>query len=310
MYSRGHDHGAMVVPSGTIRFEEVVMCRWLAYAGEPLKPAELILDTQHSLVAQSLNSPLGAETVNGDGFGFGWYPTDPSPEALPGVFHSIEPAWHNENLRELTNAITTPMFLAHVRAAAGPPIQQTNCHPFRYENWLFMHNGFLEGFHLMQRDLRFAVDPSLYPHIVGTTDSETLFHLALTFGLRDDPIAGLGRALRFVEETGKKYGIAAPVQGTYAVADGHTLWAFRYSTSHHSRTLFHSAAIPELREMFPDVERLSVFGEHAKVVVSEPLNDTPGAFITVPESTVAVLDESGYHHEPFLADAEAVLTPA
>jgi glutamine amidotransferase len=53
-----------------------------------------------------------------------------------------------------------------------------------------------------------------------------------------------------------------------------------------------------------------VFGEHAKVVVSEPLNDTPGAFITVPESTVAVLDDSGYHHEPFLAEAEAVLTPA
>jgi hypothetical protein len=34
-------------------------------------------------------------------------------------------------------------------------------------------------------------------------------------------------------------------------------------------------------------------------VVSEPLNDLPGAFIEVPESTVAVLDDSGYHHHPF-----------
>ena len=45
------------------------MCRWLAYSGEPLQPATVVLDAQHSIVKQALNSPLGAETVNGDGFG-------------------------------------------------------------------------------------------------------------------------------------------------------------------------------------------------------------------------------------------------
>jgi predicted glutamine amidotransferase len=39
------------------------MCRWLAYRGESLRPSELILNPQHSLVAQSLDSPLGS----GDG---------------------------------------------------------------------------------------------------------------------------------------------------------------------------------------------------------------------------------------------------
>ena len=34
-----------------------------------------------------------------------------------------------------------------------------------------------------------AVDPSLYPDIEGSTDTETLFFLALTFGLTDDPPA-------------------------------------------------------------------------------------------------------------------------
>ena len=76
------------------------MCRWLAYRGGPLRPSELVLDTQHSLVAQSLDSPLGAETVNGDGFGFGWYPADPEASKVPGVFHSVEPAWHDQNLRD------------------------------------------------------------------------------------------------------------------------------------------------------------------------------------------------------------------
>jgi glutamine amidotransferase len=114
------------------------VCRWLACSGERLQPSQLILDSQHSLVAQSLDSPLGAETVKGDGFGFGWYPVTATPGRIPGVFHSTEPAWNDQNLREITQAVESPLFFSHVRAAAGPPIQQTNCHPFRFENWLFM----------------------------------------------------------------------------------------------------------------------------------------------------------------------------
>jgi len=278
------------------------MCRWLAYCGEPLRPSELVLHPQHSLVAQSLDSPLGAETVNGDGFGFGWYPADPGAGNVPGLFRSTEPAWNDQNLRELTQAIESPLFFSHVRAAAGPPIQQTNCHPFRFQNWLFMHNGALAGFGSVKRDLTFAVDPSLYPHITGTTDSEVLFHLALTLGLREDPIAAMAKAIQTVEAVGREHGVKFPMQGTIAVSDGVTVWAFRYSSQRQTRTLFHSADITALQQMYPDIERLRVFGKRAHVVVSEPLNDLPGAFIEVPESTVAVLDESGYHHHPFLAD--------
>lgn len=279
------------------------MCRWLAYSGEPLQPSTVILDAQHSLVKQSLNSPLGAETVNGDGFGFGWYPRESAAGSRPALFHSTEPAWNDENLRELTQAIESPLFFSHVRAAGGPPIQQTNCHPFRYENWMFMHNGFLGDFAKMKRELTFAVDPSLYPHIHGTTDSEVIFHLALTLGLQDDPIGGITRAVQMVESVGREHGIRFPMQGTIALADGATIWAFRYSTQGMSRSLFHSVDIDTLREMYPDIERLKIFGRRARVVVSEPLNDLPGAFVEVPESTVAILDESGYRHQPFLAEA-------
>jgi predicted glutamine amidotransferase len=276
------------------------MCRWLAYRGEPLQPSILILDAEHSLVAQSLNSPLGAETVNGDGFGFGWYPADAGGGGIPATFHSIEPAWHDQNLREITQAVRSPLFFSHVRAAGGPPIQQTNCHPFRYESWLFMHNGFLGDFGEVKRDLTFAIDPSLYPHVRGTTDSEVLFHLALTFGLRDDPIGAMTETVKLVESVGHQHGVKFPMQGTIAVADGETLWAFRYSTQGRSRTLFHSVDIPTIRELYPDAERLSLFGDNAHVVVSEPLNDVPGTFLEVPEATVAVLDPDGYRHQPFM----------
>ena len=85
------------------------------------------------------------------------------PRARPAVFHSIEPAWHDQNLREITQAVRSPLFFSHVRAAGGPPIQNTNCHPFRYEDWLFMHNGFLSGFTQCKRDLTFAIDPVALP---------------------------------------------------------------------------------------------------------------------------------------------------
>jgi len=147
----------------------------------------------------------------------------------------------------------------------------------------------------------FAVDPSLYPHIQGTTDSEVLFHLALTLGLQEDPIAAMAKAIQAVESAGHEHGVKFPMQGTVAISDGIAVWAFRYSSQRQTRTLFHSADIATLQQMYPDTERLRVFGRRAHVVVSEPLNDLPGAFIEVPESTVAVLDESGYHH-PFLAD--------
>lgn len=92
------------------------------------------------------------------------------------------------------------------------------------------------------------------------------------------------------------------MQGTVAVSDGITVWAFRYSSQRQKRSLFHSADIATPQAMYPDAERVRAFGKHAHVVVSEPLNDLPGARIEVPESTVAVLDESGYHHYPYLAD--------
>jgi glutamine amidotransferase len=146
------------------------------------------------------------------------------------------------------------------------------------------------------------VDPSLYPHVLGTTDSEVVFHLALSMGLQDDPVAAIGEAIRAVEGVGHEHNVQFPWQGTVAVSDGTTLWAFRYSSQGRTRSLFHSADIPTLREMYPDQERLAAFGDRAKVVVSEPLNDLPGAFLEVPESSAVIIDPDGHRHQPFLAD--------
>ena len=125
------------------------MCRWLAYSGTPVPLDELLYGPKNSLVVQSLHSRMGAEETNGDGFGVGWY----GERETPAVFRSIEPAWNDRNLRELAAHTTSGLVFAHIRASTGSPVQQTNCHPFRHANWLFMHNGFVGDFLTVKRDL-------------------------------------------------------------------------------------------------------------------------------------------------------------
>ena len=261
------------------------MCRWLAYYGAPVLLSDVLYTPAHSLIDQSLQSKLGAETTNGDGFGVGWYDAGP----VPGVFRSIEPAWNDQNLRELTGHVRSPLFLAHIRAAIGAPVQQTNCHPFRHGRWLFVHNGFIDGFATIKRDLVLAIDPSLFPEIKGGTDTETLFYLALTFGLEDDPPDAVARAIGFVEAAGRQHGIKNPFQGTIATSDGESLWAFRYSSEGKSRSLFFSRDIRTLRELYPDREVLQQLSDEARLVVSEPVGDLPGAWVEVPEATCGVV---------------------
>jgi predicted glutamine amidotransferase len=278
------------------------MCRWLAYSGAPIRIQDALYSPVHSLIDQSLHSKLGAETTNGDGFGLGWYDDEPTP----GLFHSIEPAWNDRNLRELTAHIKSPLFFAHIRAAIGSAVQETNCHPFRYENWLFMHNGFLADLAKVKRDLVLAVDPSLYPEIGGQADTELLFYLALTFGLKDDPPLAVARAIGLVEEVGKRHGAEYPFQGTIATSDGKHLWAFRYSTEGKSRTLFYSRDVRTLRELYPDREVLFSVSDDARLVVSEPIGDLPGAWEEMPESSWGMVGQGDAVLEPFRPIAPAV----
>jgi glutamine amidotransferase len=253
----------------------------MAYSGEPVLAEELLFKPVHSLIDQSLHSRMGATTTNGDGFGIGWY----GEGDHPAVFKSVDPAWNDRNLREVAAQVRTRMMFAHVRASTGTPVQRSNCHPFRYGRWLWMHNGSLKGFHDLKCDLMMSVDPSLYPDIEGSTDSEALFFLALTFGLADDPVPAVEKAVGLVEEVAGQHGVQDPVQMTVATTDGVSMWAFRYSSEGRTRSLFYSTQVSTLRELHPEVEVLRRLGDETRFIVSEPLRDLPGAWNEVPESS-------------------------
>jgi predicted glutamine amidotransferase len=271
------------------------MCRWLGYLGSPIEPRELLYDPERSLIEQSRRHAPGMPVPNGDGVGLGWY----GRHDEPALFRSDAPAWGDRNLRTLAGEVSSSLFLAHVRAATGTPVQETNCHPFRHGRWMFVHNGYVAEYARLRRELVLAVRPDLFSAIEGTTDSEVLFHLAITFGLCDDPIAGLERMAGFVESVGGDAGVERPLQMTAGVTDGERLYAVRYASGPEVNTLFYSADVESVRLLYPAVERFEHFSAESRVVVSEPLAALPGLWHEVPAGSAVVVEKGGVDQRSF-----------
>ncbi len=270
------------------------MCRWMAYSGKQVPLETLLFKTEHNLIDQSMSSKSAETPTNGDGFGVGWYGNRP----MPGLFRSTRPAWNDYNLRDLAAQIDARLFLAHVRATSHATIQETNCHPFRHGKWLFVHNGEIFGIERMRRDLMFAINPSLFEEILGTTDSELMFHLALTFGLESDPLGALARMTNFVERTGHRLGIDEAVWMTVGVSDGESVWAVRYASDRAAPTLYYSRDIGEIAALNPKLAEL--LGEQSRVVVSEPVGKYAETWMEVPQSTAVWVHGGQIEFRPFV----------
>lgn len=271
------------------------MCRWLAYSGSPILIDELLYKPKHSLIDQSLHATLGPHTTNGDGIGVGWY----GERDEPALYRSVDPAWNDRNLRELSQHIRSGLIFAHVRAATGTPIQRTNCHPFRYGKWLWMHNGQIAGFVTIKRELVMAVDPMLFGCIEGSSDTEVFFFLALTFGLEADPPGAVERAVGFIEKVADAQGIPHAMRMSVAVSDGESVWAFRYASTGQPPSLFYSTDVETLRKQFPEVPAIQAASDDTRLVVSEPLGDRAGVWNEVPESSYGIVRAGKDELKPF-----------
>lgn len=168
------------------------MCRFLVWVShEPVALADVVLTPANSMLVQCLPDRDGqggatgtphAHTLNADGFGLGWYGGTLHRAA---IFRSVTPAWNNRNLRELCRSVESPCFMAHVRASgpgpAGPGVvNEESCHPFRYGNLLFQHNGAVRCFHKIRQRVLAEVREDVYDAIDGKTDSEACFALVLS----------------------------------------------------------------------------------------------------------------------------------
>lgn len=76
-----------------------------------------------------------------------------------------------------------------------------------------------------------------------------------------------------------------PFQDTIAATNGENLWAFRYSSQGKSRSLFFTRDVRTLRQQYPDREILREVSDDARLVLSGPMGDLPGAWVEMPEAS-------------------------
>ena len=240
------------------------MCRWLAYAGPSIFLDSLLTRPENSLTRQSLSAHESAHVVNADGFGIGWY----GDKGFPGLYKDILPAWNDANLRNIAEQIKSPLFFGHVRATTGTAVNRTNCHPFRFGKWLFMHNGEIGGFAKVRRALAFAVAPELFTSIQGTTDSEIFFHLLLTHGLQEDPEYALRQAIRIIERAQDEAGVDEPFNMTVAISDGDYIWAMRHASHGRVPSLYYGVGV----KPHDLSDEITVETGTATLILSEPLD--------------------------------------
>tara|TARA_B100001059_G_scaffold89012_1_gene87527 strand:+ start:7131 stop:8003 length:873 start_codon:yes stop_codon:yes gene_type:complete len=258
------------------------MCRWLAYSGPAIHLDDVLLRPEHSLIAQSKKAWESTLEVNGDGFGIGWY-TD---RQGPGVYRDTFPAWNDWNLASIAAHLSSPLFLGHVRAAVGSQVSRSNCHPFRSGKWLFQHNGAIAEFNRIKHQLDMQIHPDLYAQKIGQTDSETMFLLALTFGLEKDAARGIGQMIEVVEKAREEAAIEDSFHMTIATTDGETLHCARHASFGSQPSLYHSKPDLELQASSGDPIRLQ---KGAILVVSEPLDELAEDWQIVPESSRLVI---------------------
>ncbi|MEX2454029.1 MAG: class II glutamine amidotransferase [Rhodospirillaceae bacterium] len=258
------------------------MCRWMAYSGPPIYLDDILFKADNSLVRQSLNARWSHVVTNGDGFGIGWYGT----RGQPGLYRDILPAWNDDNLREVAEQVSSGLFFAHVRAATGgSATSRANCHPFRYGDWLFMHNGAIGDFASLRRELDLAIPDHLYRHKAGTTDSETIFYLLLANGLERDPGAAFATTVDMVLGAMRAHGITSPFRFAAIATDGERLVAVRYSSDRQSPSLFYGLGAAGSGESI--------------MILSEPADQDTGHWAEVPESSLVFAGDGALHVQPF-----------
>lgn len=224
------------------------MCRWVAYAGPEIYLEDILFNQDHSIVNQSLSAHESVWTTNGDGFGVAWY----TQRTTAGLFKDVLPAWNDSNLRSLAAHIRTTLFFAHVRATTGTTVSRSNCHPFIWKNWTFMHNGQIGNWNSCRKLYESNISEEFYHCREGTTDSEAIFLVALSLGLQHNPLQAIQQALILAIDAMGKTQASEPLRASLAVTDGKQIWAFRYSSDDRSPSLYFGSPHTRASEHFPN----------------------------------------------------------
>ena len=209
------------------------MCRLLAYIGDPRPLAPLVFGGKHSLYEQSWKPrELLSGSVNADGYGVVWY-----AEGRPGRIAEARPIWYDEDLERSLGVIESACVVAALRnGTPGIPVDRSGLLPLVHDRWSFVLNGFVPDFRRSHmRALRADIPDDLYGTLAGSSDSETLFLLALA-RIRDGAsmLEGLvDAASRVKARVGRE-----EAQLNMVISDGDSIVAVRTGTALVTNSLY------------------------------------------------------------------------
>ena len=232
------------------------MCRMLAYLGNNILLSKLLLIPEHSLEKQAWQPKELRETkLNADGFGFAWYPEGTSDAHR---YRNILPIWNDSNLPALSNSMQRPLWLAIVRSATeGLSVTLDNTPPFTYQQWCFMHNGYLLNFEsTIRENIRNELSAEYLSLIKGSTDSEYIFALLMQLLKNSTPVIAIQKCMEIISRIiGKNRALLNIV-----LSDGVQIYATRHAINGESPSLYYANNTLE-------------FGSDNQLIASEKLND-------------------------------------
>jgi len=220
------------------------MCRHLAYLGVPVTLRSVIIDPPHGLYTQAWAPRFQRPgAVNADGFGVGWYPGEAgdsgdagypggpggSGDPEPARYRQAVPIWADESFADLARVTRTGALLAVVRnATPGTSHGPAAVGPFRYERWLFSHNGAIDGWPSSTAEVAATLPTISLLELEARADSALAWALVLhrlragltPAGALADTIA----ALHAAGVTGRFNFLLTDGREIAATAAGHTLY--------------------------------------------------------------------------------------
>ncbi len=140
------------------------------------------------------------------------------------VLKSEQAAAESETFRRAADQVASNALIAHVRRATVGDVTPLNVHPFRHARWVFAHNGTLFGFDNLRARMMAEIPSSMARCILGTTDTEVLFHFLLAYmkraGIDDEGLSAVDAvqladvlhvAVARVAELARAVGADAPI---------------------------------------------------------------------------------------------------
>ncbi len=208
------------------------MCRHLAYLGPAAPLRSVLVDPPHGLYRQSWEPRRQRHgTMNADGFGVGWYAEG---DPVPARYRRDVPIWGDPSLPDLARVTRSGAVLAAVRnATPGMAAGEQAAAPFASDQWLFSHNGVLDGW----PDSAAALAPSarILLSLEAMVDSAFLWALVLEWlqagAAMDTALAAVITAVEAAGGAGRFNFLLTDGTAIAATAWGDTIWYRRSGES-------------------------------------------------------------------------------